>query len=89
MHTSKYSLRNKRINITIPPKEYVMGNVHYQLLELMSRFDEELLQNTETFHMNSFVPKNKHILSINMLFIAERKIVMFVHMYTYYSSPLE
>ena len=40
-------LRNKRVNIAIPPKEYLKRNVQYQLLELMSRFDEELLQRAE------------------------------------------
>ena len=44
VNTSRYLLQNKRVNIAIPPKEYLKRNVQYQLLELMSRFDEELLQ---------------------------------------------
>ena len=52
VHTSRYLLRNKRVNVAIPPKEY-------QLLELMSRFDEELLQRAETFNMKSFILKIK------------------------------
>ena len=46
MHTSRYSLQNKK-------------NVQYQLLELVSRFDEDLLQRAETFNMNSFIYKIK------------------------------
>ena len=45
-------------NIAIPPKEYVKRNVQYQLLEFMSKFDEDLLQRAETFNLNSFVQKN-------------------------------
>ena len=32
MHTSRYSLRNKRVNIAIPPKNCLKRNVQYQLL---------------------------------------------------------
>ena len=59
VHTSRYLLRNKRVNVAIPPKEYLKRNVQYQLLELMSRFDEELLQRAETFNMKSFILKIK------------------------------
>ena len=55
VHTSRYSLRNKRVNMAIPPKEYLMSNVQYQLLELMSRFDEDLLQRAEVLYMKSFI----------------------------------
>ena len=51
VHTSRYSLRNKRVHIAIPPQEYLKRNVKYQLLELMSKFDEDLLQRAETFNM--------------------------------------
>ena len=50
VHTSRYSLR---VNIAIPPKEYLKINV----LELMSLFHEDLLQIAKSFNMNSFVPK--------------------------------
>ena len=63
------------------PKEYLKRNVQYQLLELMSRFDEELLQRAETFNMKSFILK--HISSISMRLTVYRKIVMFVHWYKY------
>ena len=59
VHTSRYSPRNKRGNITIPPKKYLKRYVQYQLLELMSKFDEDLLQRAETFNMNSFIQKIK------------------------------
>ena len=32
-------------------------NVQYQLLELISKFYEDLLQRAETFNMNSFIQK--------------------------------
>ena len=80
MHISRYTLRNKRLNIAIHPKENFKRNV--QLLELMSRFDEDLLQRAEPFNMNSFIYKT-HILSINMRLTVYRKIVMFVHSYKY------
>ena len=84
MNTSRYLLRNKRVTIAIPPKAYLKRNVQYQLLELMSRFDEELLQRAETFNMKSFILKiKKHISSISMRLTVYRKIVMFVHWYTY------
>ena len=41
----------------IPPQSYLKRNVQYQLLELLSKFDEYLLQRAETFNMNSFVQK--------------------------------
>ena len=37
VHESRYSLRNKKVNIVIPQKEYLMRNVQYQRLELMSK----------------------------------------------------
>ena len=59
VNTSRYLLRNKRVNIAIPPKEYLKRNVQYKLLELMSRFDEELLQRAENFNIKSFILKFK------------------------------
>ena len=59
MLTSRYSLRIKRVNFAIPPKEYLKRNVQYQLLELMSRFAEDLLHRAETFNMKSFILKIK------------------------------
>ena len=56
VHTPRYSPQNKRINIVILPK-YLKGNVQYQLLELMSKVDEDLLQRAETFNMKSFIQK--------------------------------
>ena len=38
-----------------PFKRYVQ----YQLLELMSKFNEDLLQRAETFNMKSFIQKIK------------------------------
>ena len=60
VNTSRYLLRNKRVNIAIPPKRiFLERNVQYKLLELVSRFDEELLQRAETFNMKSFILKIK------------------------------
>ena len=74
MHTSRYSLRNKRVNIAIPPNEYLKRNVQYQLLKFMSKFDEYLLQRAQTFNMKAFIQK-KHILSINMRLTVYRKLL--------------
>ena len=39
----------------IRPKEYLKKNVQYQLLELITKFDADLLQRAKTFNMNSFI----------------------------------
>ena len=52
------------------------------LLELISKFNEDLLQGAETFSMTSRGQKIKHILLINIRFTVDRKMVMFVHSYT-------
>ena len=55
-------------------------NVQYQLLELMSMFDDDLLPRAGSFNMNPIV--HTHILTVNMKFVY-RKIIMFVNSYTY------
>ena len=87
MHTSRYSLRNKRVNIAIPPKRIFKRNVQYQLLELMSQFDEDLLQRAETFNIKSFIHTIKtHFINqyeancIQDLFVC---LFLFVHLYEY------
>ena len=45
VHTTIYSLRNKRVNILIPKKYF--KKLQFQLLELMSKFYEDLLQRAE------------------------------------------
>ena len=81
MNTSRYLLRNKRVNIAIPPKEYLKRNEQYQLLELMSRFDDELLQRAETFNMKSFILKIKtHFINLYGINCIQEN-VMFVHWY--------
>ena len=55
LHTSRYTLLYMRVNIAIPQKNDLKRNVQYQLKELMSKFDEDLLEEAKTFNMNSFV----------------------------------
>ena len=68
-------------------KEYLKRNVQYQLLELMSQFDEDLLQRAETFNIKSFIHTIKtHFINqyeancIQDLFVC---LFLFVHLFEY------
>ena len=85
MHKSRYSLRNKRVNIANPPKECSKRNVQYQLLELMSKFDEDLLQRAEDFNMKSFIHKT-HFINLSEVYCIQENCYVCALVYHYYNG---
>ena len=55
-----YALRHKRVTVFKPQRDFLRKNAKFQLRELISKFDEHLLQRADNYSMKSYITRIKH-----------------------------